>query len=157
MLKLSLFELFFRLVPEGFLMGVLMFVLSNKKINGKKLILIGIILGVTPFFIRLLPISFGVHTMLLLIIYIITAVKLNNIDKIKAVSSGLLSIIILSICEFINFILVVNLLKFPADIFLNDVKIKTLAGSPSLLLFALIIFIIYKVKRNKDEQSLKVV
>ncbi|MDF2546785.1 MAG: hypothetical protein K0R93_1683 [Anaerosolibacter sp.] len=157
MLKLSLFELFFRLLPEGFLLCFLMYVLSNKQFDTNKLVLTGIILGITPFFIRLLPINFGVHTIISLIIYIIAAVGLNNINIITAISSGLLSIIILSICDFINFFVLVNLFKFPIETMLDNIKLKTLAGMPSLLLFALIVFFLYRIRRNKNEEVPKVV
>ena len=157
MLKLSLFELFFRLLPEGFLLCMFMYVLSKKPIGGQRFALTGIILGITPFFIRLLPINFGVHTILALIIYIITAVSLNNINIIKAISSGLLSIIVLSICEFINFFVIVNILKFPLEILLNNVKLKTLVGLPSLVLFSMSIFIFYKMKGHKYQETAKVV
>jgi len=157
MLKVTLFELIFRLIPEGFLFCLFMFILVDKKIVWHKFVLTSIIFGLTPYFIRFLPINFGVHTILSLIVYFAVAVIINKIEPLKAISSGLLSVVILSICEFINFFIVINIFKYPVERLLDNVRLKMLFGSPSLLLFALILFIIYKVKRKNIKEVSKVV
>lgn len=151
MLKLSLIELFLRLIPEGFILALSIYAFSNIEIDRKRLIISGIILSINPYFIRMLPISFGVHTILLIMLYILVAVNINHIDIIKSIKSGLLAYIILALCDLADFVLVVNILNVPIEKFAGEVQWKMLLGAPSLILFFIIIYVFYKKNHKKTE------
>lgn len=151
MLKLSLFELFLRLIPEGFILALSIYAFSNTKIEMKRFIISGIILSINPFFVRMLPINFGVHTILLIMLYILVAVNVNHVDIIKSIKAGLIGYIILSICDFANFFLVVNILNISVEKMLGNILIKMLWGLPSLILFFIIVFTFYKIGLKKVE------
>lgn len=143
MLKLSLLEFFLRLIPESFILILSGYAFSCKTINKISFCISGILLGIATYLIRMLPIHFGVHTIILLIIYALLTVFLNKIDIIKAISAGLISATILFICEWINVFVLTNLFKINIDIMFKNAFIKIVYGIPSLLLFGLIIFFIW--------------
>lgn len=151
MLKLSLVELFLRLVPESFILALSIYAFSNTKVQMKKLIVSGVIMTISAYSVRMLPINFGVHTILLIMIYILTAVNVNGIYMIKAIRAGLIGYITLSICDFINFFLVVNIMDIPIKKMIENINLKMLLGLPSLVLFFIIIFAFYKVSSKKVE------
>lgn len=148
MLQLSLLELFFRTLPESCIYIWAGYIFSNNKIDKTKFILSSILLSLWTFFIRLLPIHFGVHTILFLIVYILICALINKIDIIKSISSGLISVIILFICEGIN-VFILRLLEIDIEITFKEPVTKLLYGTPSLFLFGLIITILYKIKSKR--------
>lgn len=149
MLQLSLLELFFRTLPESCIYIWAGYIFSNNKIGKTKFILSSILLSLFTFCIRLLPIHFGVHTILFLVAYILICVFMNKVDLIKAISSGLTSVIILFICEGINVFLLNELLQVDIEITFKEPVTKLLYGTPSLFLFGLIITILYRVKSKR--------
>lgn len=149
MLKLSLIELFLRLIPESFILALSIYAFSSTKIDMKKLTISGIIMTISAYIVRMLPINFGVHTILLIMIYILAAVNINGIDMIKAIRAGLIGYITLSICDFLNFFLVVNIMNIPIEKMLENISLKMLLGLPSLTLFFIAIFAFYKINLKK--------
>ncbi|MDK2918374.1 MAG: hypothetical protein PWQ37_1107 [Candidatus Petromonas sp.] len=153
MLRLSLLELFLRLIPEGIIISFALYILSNVKIDKKKLLISGVIFGISIYLIRLLPIHFGVHTILLIIIYIVISVNFNKINLLKAISSSLVTLMILSACDFINFFMIVHVFNISIEYLLKDPLTKTLLGLPGLGLFFIIILVFYKIKYKNSEES----
>lgn len=103
MLRLSIIELFLRLIPEGILYAFAMYAFTNtKKIDIKKILICGILLGISIYLIRFLPIHFGVHTILFLMIYIFISVKIIQVEVLNAIAYGLIMVITLFISEWIN-------------------------------------------------------
>lgn len=149
MLQLSPLEFFFRTLPESFIYIWAGYIFSNTEINKPKFILSSILLSLCTFFIRLLPIHFGVHTILFLVVYILICALINKIDIIKSISSGLISVIILFICEGINVFILSELFQIDVQTTFKEPITKVLYGSPSLFLFGLIIGILYKIKFQK--------
>ncbi|WP_432661786.1 hypothetical protein R9X47_14560 [Wukongibacter baidiensis] len=151
MLKLSLIELFLRLIPEGFILALSIYAFSNTEINVKRYIISGIILTVNPYFIRMLPINFGVHTILLIMCYILVAANINGLEILKAIKSGLIAYIVLSVCEFANLFFVSNVLNISVEKVVENIALKMLLGLPSLILFLIIVFYFYKkTEENKN-------
>ncbi len=155
MLQLSLFELLFRLMPEGFLMCSFMYSFSDKQIlDKKKFIITGLIFGITPYLVRLMPINFGIHTIISIIVYMVVAVNINDIYIIKAISSALIGTLILFVCDFINLLVVVHVFKISVENLLENIFIKTLLGLPSLLLF--LIFVVWFHRRSFKKTSINI-
>lgn len=145
MLQLSPLEFFFRTLPESCIFIWAGYMFSNNKIGKTKFILSSILLSLCTFFIRLLPIHFGVHTILFLIVYILICTLINKIDIINSISSGLISIISLFICEGINVFILNEFLQIDIQIAFKEPITKILYGIPSLFLFGLIIGILYRI------------
>jgi hypothetical protein len=146
MLRLSLFEIFVRTIPEGVLFIFANYILSNTKIEKKKLLISGILLGISTYLVRLLPINFGVHIIINLMIHIFLLVQINGIDVFKAVATSLIAVIILLLCEWLNFLILDKGLRISAEIYSKDALAKELYFLPSLLLFFLIIMGVFYTK-----------
>ena len=127
MIKISIFELFVALIPETFIF----------------------VLGV--YIVRLLPIFPGVNIFFVILVIPLLLVVINHIEIMKAISSVLLLLITRLGTETLNIILLDSVLQMKMEELTNDPIKKTLFGMPSLLLFALVIFIFYRIKyvRNK--------
>lgn len=145
MLKLSILEIILRLIPEGILNIMSVYVFSAEKINLRKIFLSGTLLANFLYFIRILPIEYGVHTLIYLIVFIFIVTWVNKIDTSRAMSSSLISMMILSICDWVSFFIMANILKSNVKNIMSNPWLKILYGLPSLVLYICIIFVSYKI------------
>ncbi|EPS52298.1 hypothetical protein CFSAN002368_09365 [Clostridium botulinum A1 str. CFSAN002368] len=90
MLKIGVIELLMRLTPESFLLIFIVQAFSNSKISKNKYILSSILLATTIYSIRLLPIHYGVHTILNIIAIVLICIFINEVTPIKAISYSLI-------------------------------------------------------------------
>lgn len=143
MLKLSLLEFFLRTVPEGFILILSAYAFSSKRIDKVNFCVSSVLLAIVTYLVRMLPIHFGVHTIILVTIFVLITVNINKIDIIKAISAGLTSATMLFICEWFNVFILTSLLNVNIENMLNNAFLKIIYGIPSILLFGLIIFAIW--------------
>lgn len=144
MLRLTWIEFFLRTIPEMFILIWGIHVISKKYIDIPKYILSSIVLALMTFFIRWLPIYFGVH-MIINIILTISIMVIIHIPLIKAVYNTLLITFLLSLSEFLNMI-IVSLL----DINILNPVIKCIYFLPSLILLSLFVIIINYLLKMKE-------
>ncbi|MPQ45165.1 hypothetical protein, partial [Clostridium tarantellae] len=134
MLKVTQLEFLVRGMPECMLLFLAAYAIKKSPINKKKYFISVIIMAVTVYFIRLLPISYGVHTILSLFLFIILSVYINKIDLTTSIKAGIITFIIQIISEIIN----VGVIKFVLNKNINDIfshpTLKILYGVPSTLI-----------------------
>jgi len=154
MLKLTLLEFFLRGVPEGFLLIFAVYAFSKTIINIKKYILTSIIFSISVYLIRLLPIQYGVHSILNIIVMIVLTVNINKISTIKSIQASIMAMIMEFICEGINVFIIQYIFKADIKYILTDLSLKILYGIPSLLSFAVIVatYYFYVARRKKSSE-----
>ena len=161
MLSATLLEFFLRGIPEGFLFIFAGYTFSKTRVNVKKFIISGFVLGMIGYLVRFLPISFGVHSVLILIACILMLNAIHKIPLIKAISSGLIMMIIAFAAEIINGILIAFFRGFSLLEIIHDFKVidiefvnatqKLLYGLPSLTIMGLVLTVIYMTYKKKDK------
>lgn len=151
MLKLSILEFFIRVIPESFLIIFAVYTFSKTAIEVKKYFLSSIILAIMTFMIRSLPIHYGIHTILCIIVIILLICNINKIDIIKSIQAVIITIILQFICEGINVFMIQNIFKLDINYVFNEPVLKLLYGIPSLVIFACIP-ILYYVKLSKRKE-----
>jgi hypothetical protein len=158
MLQISPLELLLRCIPESFLLIFVSYLFSYKKLNKRIWLISSVLLTVITYLVRLLPIHFGVHTIIVMMIYIVITVLINEIPINKAIFSILTAMIMLTMCELINLFILDKCLNINMKILLNKPLMKTLYFMPSLFLFGtidLILYIfIYKSKKSIQKMFL---
>lgn len=150
-MKITLIEFFIRTIPETFVIIWGIYVISREHFNLKNyLILVGIN-SFAIFFIRKLPIYFGAH-MILNIIVIIHTVIIFGISIIKTIYSTLIVSILIIISEILNLLI---LTKIHIEINSNviDPIIKVFLGLPSLVILLVMIFIIKYILKKKGNKN----
>lgn len=154
MLQLTYTEFFLRTIPELFVLIWGIHVISSKPINITKYIVSSVMLSLATFFVRWLPIHFGVH-MIINMILIISIMVIIRIPLIRAIFSTLIVFFFLCLGEFINMI-ILDFLKIDIVIeFANPLQ-KTIYCFPSLIFLLLSIFIIkyfLKMKEGVEDVS----
>ncbi|AOR22801.1 hypothetical protein [Clostridium taeniosporum] len=148
MLKVTVFEFIVRGIPEAFVLILGMFTLSNTKLNFKKYIISSFLLALCEYGIRMLPINYGVHTILTVFVMVIIMCSINKVDIILSIKSSLMTIIGLFICEALNMLLLSIIFNDRLEIIISNSILKAISGLPSLVLYSIIIIIYYLKKRN---------
>lgn len=144
-----------RMIPEAFLMIYAVCKLTNTNINLKRIFVSCILGGVGVYIARLLPVHFGVHTIISVMIYIVLAIRINKIDMFKAIATTLAVIIVLFISDFTFVVIYTNVLHLSSELLFGQSWIAVVSGIPSLILFYLIVNFIVLIKKNrkiKNEQ-----
>ena len=154
MLVQPILSLITRMIPEAFLVMFSIYLLTNTKMDMKKIIISGIIGGIGVYVIRLLPIHFGVHTILAVMMYIFLAVKLNKIEIYKAIAITLVSQIILFISDFTFVLIYTKIFRLSSEAIFGHVWVAAVAGIPPLFLYYFVIRLIayFKNKKVNNEQ-----
>lgn len=128
------------------------YILSKKYFNILKVLFLSIILAVIAFSVRLLPIYFGVH-MVINIVLTISIMAIIGIPIIKSIYSTLLVYLILSLCEFIN-IFILSLLNIDINSEALNPFTKLLYEAPSLVFLLLFILSFnYMLKKKKGVKN----
>jgi len=140
MLKLSALEFFFRTIPESFLCVFLAYIIYSKIISKISIVKASVLFAITTYLIRLLPISYGINTVISMIAFILIAVYIMKMSINVSIISIFISVISIYFCEWLNIIILNNL--FGIQKFNND-YLKFLFTIPSLFMFGIIVLLIY--------------
>ncbi|AWI04568.1 hypothetical protein [Clostridium drakei] len=147
MLKLTWIEFFLRNIPEISILIWGIYVISRKSFNILQYVLSSIIIAAISFFVRWLPIYFGVH-MILNIILTISIMIIIGIPIIKAIYSTLIMFFVLCLSECLNLI-ILNLLNI--DLQLLEPVEKCVLEIPSLIITSVFIIIMHHLFSKKDQ------
>ena len=151
MLKVTTLEFFLRAIPEAFLFVFSTYTFSKVAINKRRYILSSTLLAIIGFIVRQLPISFGVHTILALIMLIVINVSINKFDVIKAIQSVIITFIIELICEGMNILFIQYVLGLDIEKISSNNITKLIYSSPSLIIFTVIVFSYYYILLKRQE------
>lgn len=149
MLKLQPIEFFLRTIPEGFLFIFAIYVFSKVRLNRKKYIISSLIFSSLVYIIRMLPISYGVHTILSMLFLVFFSIIYNKIDVVRVIKSIIAIFIIQFLSEGINMIALQFVPNF--QVLLKDAVYKTILGLPSLIIAGIIVYIFYRIYKKRDE------
>jgi len=152
MLPLTAVELFLGAIPEGVLFILGNYVFSGTSIDRRRLLISGLLMGIGTYLVRLLPIYLGVHMIIALFILIFLSVFVNKIKILWATSATLVSFVLRLICEWINLLFIVKVFNVSTDVLNGKPMLKVVYGTPSLLLFAAIIYLFYITTRRSKKK-----
>ncbi|APQ77516.1 hypothetical protein CF060_14180 [Clostridium botulinum] len=141
-----------RLTPEAFLFIFIIQAFSNNKINKNKYVLSSILFSVIIYSIRLLPIHYGVHTVLNIIAIILICTFINQVAPIKAITYSLILVSFLALSEALNLYFVYKIFGENITNILKDPLKKCIYLMPSIIVLVIIVLFIFKIKdrRVKD-------
>lgn len=150
MFKIHWIEIFLRGIPESFLMLAGVCVIAEKSLPIKNYIISSISLSLCIFFIRRLPVYWGIHT-LIVIVLAISFLVIQGMPLISSSYGTLCMLLILSGSEVLN-ILILNIFHIKTTLLYVDsisasIK-KCLLGMPSLIMVFLFILVIYHFKNK---------
>lgn len=134
MLRLPLSYILIRTFPESLVIILVGMILLGIKIDIKNLIKKGIFLGVVITAIRMLPINFGVHTILAMIVVAFILYKSSGKQLVKSIIATCCIWISLALSEGIYILIATNILGVPFKHLTNTQAYGAIITLPSLLI-----------------------
>lgn len=151
MFNAPLIEFLLRGIPESLLFIFAGYAFSKSRIDFKRFLIGGFLFSVIGYLIKLLPINFGIHSVLVIIACIIVLNNINKIPLMRAISSSLIVTIIGFASESLNALFIQNVLKKDLNVIFENSIQKTLYGLPSMALMGIVIGIVYFICYKKDK------
>lgn len=152
MLKLHWIEFFLRLIPENLLMIWGLSVIYKLSFNLKRYIISVVLLSLCVFFIRSLPIYWGIHTFIAIIL-ITSIIFIQGIPLITSLCGTLLTFFILSLSEFFNILMLnalgIKIYLISTNSIMGSIR-KCVLGIPSLIIMFLFIKLIQYFKKQHN-------
>ncbi|MDR3541273.1 MAG: hypothetical protein P4L69_09965 [Desulfosporosinus sp.] len=137
-------------IPELTAEVTLAFTIARIPLKWNKILLIGIVLAFISYIVRLCPISFGVHLILLIILLFIALTWIGKGDFSLSLLASLLSVLTLAIFEFVCLSLLMPVLGVtPETLFTTNLVIRIALGEPQVLLTFMSAFLLNKLIQKK--------
>jgi len=149
MLESSLVYIIARTFPESIVAVLSGMILLGINIDKGKVLKYGIYLGFIISIIRLLPINFGVHSILSMIAVWMILFKNSSNDIIKSIISTCLVWISLALSEGIYILIATDILNIGVEKLMDNTSLNgAIITLPSLLIMFLIVILIKYIKCN---------
>ena len=155
LLRTSLGYTLVRTFPECAIVLVVGCYLLNLKISKITLLKKTLILGVIQSCIRMLPISFGIHTIIGMALVLFVLVDISKNTFINCIMALCKIFLCLILSEVIYISLITNILSISRSILVDNYSIMSAIYTlPSLIIFATLAFIIEFVNRRFQERNI---
>jgi hypothetical protein len=141
-MKVTLPVLIFVGIPEGIALATLAFILAEEKLYWNKIFLIGSSLSIGAYLLRLLPITFGVHTIVILILLFFILNVFEKLDAITSINVSIFTFLILVLTETATIPLLMTVLNISKNKLMQDELLKIMVYFPHIILLFLIAYLI---------------
>jgi len=143
--KMPLISILFYSIPESYLLFSFGLVVIGEKSSQKNLLLATLISVIISYLVRILPVPFGVHTLIGLVIICLLFKYLFHLPIRKALISALLTLSTLLALENIILYILELIFALTLKTIWEDDWLRTIIGWPHLILsFFIIIFLKFK-------------
>ena len=137
-------------IPEDIALLTLSLTIVGIELRWGKIVVAGTLLAFIIYLLRFLPISFGVHTIVALLLLIVFTTKIGEIKNLQiSIMASLLSILALVTIEIICLTLLTSILGISEQEFISNTAFRILLSLPQVFILFLLAFIIKKVRRSR--------
>lgn len=153
-IKIPFISILLQGIPEQMAVSTLAFAIAKIPINWKRIFVIGISLALSAYIVRLFPIPFGVHTILLMFMLFLFLNKLCGAEFSISIIASLVSYVTLVLFEIICLTLLMPVLGVTPESLLTNSVVRIIISIPQeLLLFSSAFFIshLYLKRGSQDE------
>lgn len=155
-LQTIIFEYILGYIMQGFTFILGIYAFNRQKIEIKKFLVASVLFIAVSYITRLLPISFGIHTILDLVCLFLIAILFLKMPAFASIKALLIITILLLVTEFLSIFVITNMLgQAQFNNMMNDPINKAIIAIPAEALFTVIIigFYIFLVcKKKKSEE-----
>jgi hypothetical protein len=106
---------------------------------------------VSAYLVRLFPIPFGVHTILLIVLLFTVLTILSRGDFSLSLIASLMSLLIATIYEFVCLSLLMPIFGVTPETLFENLLIRIVIGEPNVLLLFLTAFLLNKLIKKRSE------
>jgi len=152
-MRIPLLALIFQGIPESIAIYALAFVIAKIPVQWTKIGVIGLLAAICSYIIRLLPITFGVHTIVLIGLMFFILIQIGKVSVLTSVKASLISYLLLILVETICMTSILFITGISIQSFHHSVIIRILTTLPQVFVLFLITYIIHRFSAFKVQTS----
>ncbi|WP_434510420.1 hypothetical protein [Desulfitobacterium sp. AusDCA] len=139
-------------IPEEIALVTLSFVIARIPLNWKIIVGFGLILAFSAYLVRLTPLPFGLHTILILILLSSMLFKISNGNLSLSLIACMVSFLILCIFELTSVTLLMHVFHLTTTEFYTNEWIRILISEPHVILLFIFAFLLnrFLAERGKN-------
>ncbi|MEQ8196926.1 MAG: hypothetical protein ABRQ27_02790 [Clostridiaceae bacterium] len=142
-----LVQLFLIVIPECLLLILTLYIIAKKPLNIKKIVISAIFMTIISSIVFRMPLSYGVHTIILSITYVSMSILYHKIEVKKSISSYLTALAITMLLESAGILFLVNIAGIPVN---TSESGKIILSILSKITYAAVIYIFYNIYYVKN-------
>lgn len=151
-MKIPILALIFQGIPEQIAVAALAFVIANIPLIWKRIVLIGTIIAVSSYILRFfLPITFGIHTVLMIGLLFVLLIVLGKGNINSSLLASLLSFLSLIVAETICLSILMPLFGATLESMTTDAPTRIVVGLPQVFVILILTYVIYKFKKIRSK------
>lgn len=143
----SVLALLLQAVPEMIAFSMLVLAMNKDMKNWKEAVLMGVILALVLHFIRMLPLSFGIHTLIFIGLAIISYNLVLNINFTTVVKAVLLGTLLVIVGEALSFLIIVNVMGFTFEELTSSAFLWIISGWVHIIIIFMVAHFLFKKGR----------
>ena len=154
LLEIIIFEYLLGYCLQGFTFVLGVFAFSRRKIVLKSYVLTSLLVSIISYLVRLLPISYGVHTIINMLFLIMICIIILKMPAYTTIRSAVLSMVLCLISEMA--VIAVMILSLGKEKFESMMLVpldKAIIASAAAALFALLIALTYFILNNSKKKN----
>jgi hypothetical protein len=148
-MKIPIFSLLLQGIPEQIAVTTLAYVIAKIPLKVSKIIILGIILALSAYLIRLTSLPFGVHIVALVILLFIFLIWLGKGNIYLSLLASILSFLVLAIFETVCLSLLMPVFHLTPAALQTDSVARIAIAEPQVLLLFATAFIVKKYRKVK--------
>jgi hypothetical protein len=153
-LEIVIFEFLLGYALQGFAIVLGVFVFNRQKIVLKSYLFASVLVIIISYLVRLLPISFGVHTILNVLFLFLVCIIVLKMSAYTTIRAALLVTMILLICEMADVAVMIRILgKEKFERMMMDSVEKAIIGFPGAVFFSLLVILAYFILNNRKKEK----
>ncbi|MBS3970209.1 MAG: hypothetical protein KGZ94_08855 [Clostridia bacterium] len=150
-MNIPILSAIFQGIPESTALVFLTLVFLRAKLNWSSILFLGVLQTAAAFLIRMLPLAFGVHTVILILILASLIAYVSKREIIKVIPAAIVSFVMLLLFEFAIFKTLMSMFDISFDMLIKNKLLKIAIATPQWVLLFLTGFIIqYFRGKNKS-------
>lgn len=154
LLKSFIFEFLLGYGLQGFAIIFGVYAFNRQRIVIRSYIIGSLLVILVSYLVRLLPISFGVHTIINMLIMFLICIIVLKMPAYKTIQSALLVTVLLLICEMVDVAIMIAI--FGKSRFEKMMLVplqKAMAGIPGTMFFVMIVIVAYLILSNQMKKK----
>lgn len=149
-MKLTFVQWLIQGIPECLAVATLGWVLLEQEFAAKKILCVGLLHALITFFVRNLPLPFGIHTLILIFtLAALLAYFSTSFYYSKVLFVSLITIMILGLLELITLTVVSLFLGIPEEAIFADQFLSVSVGLPQVVILFLLAYLIAYFKKGE--------
>ena len=146
---MSFTTLIFLGIPETIALTTMCFVLAKTELIWKRIVLLGCIMSIVTFLIRQLPVTFGLHTIVSMIMLILSINQLGKTSVGRAIIVTIMSFVALIIAETITSMAFFTVFRVSPEAVSQNSLLMIASGWPAVILLFLTSYLILMFRQRK--------